>query len=444
MGVIGIINSDPKIKEIIDDAFKNAPGQNYFPKYFSEIADILEHLNFDLPEIVLINFSDPAINIDEIVLLIQNDKWILNFGIIGIYYGKNNTEEQYQKKYQSINILTMMDIHRLRTHLIKNIEIIEQNYQIIFHREFTRDLLSGGASGSFSIENDILAIPLYAGIGATIMAQQGLINPQHKMQLQLALGELIVNAVEHGNCGISYDEKTKGMEERGLSVVELVAEKCKDPLIKKKKVEFIWEIHSDHTSFLIRDEGDGFDVGAHLKKVTSQDQMSLHGRGIRIASAFSTKLKYNRKGNEVTLIINHDDSIEHEIPTGFSRQQIHEFKPGDIVLRENEPSDYLYYIISGNYSVYHKSKKVGSLSPQDIFIGEIAFLLNQPRSASVRTDKPGKLVLLSRKALISIIREYPHYGVFLSRLLARRLVRSNEQNAALMEKLKLYSGNSGR
>jgi CRP-like cAMP-binding protein len=124
------------------------------------------------------------------------------------------------------------------------------------------------------------------------------------------------------------------------------------------------------------------------------------------------------------------------VPIGFSRQQIHEVKEGDIVLRENEPSDYLYYIISGTYSVFHKSKKVGSLSTQDIFMGEIAFLLNQRRSASVRADGPGKLVLLSRKSLVGIIREFPHYGIFLSRLLARRLVRANEQNAALTEKLR--------
>jgi anti-sigma regulatory factor (Ser/Thr protein kinase) len=259
------------------------------------------------------------------------------------------------------------------------------------------------------------------------------------MQLQLALGELIVNAVEHGNCGVSYNEKTEALE-HGLSVVELVAEKCKDPLIKKKKVEFLWDIQSDYSNFVIRDEGAGFDVKAHLQKIAAQDKMSLHGRGIRMASALSTKLRYNEKGNQVTLILKHDDSVEREVPAGFSREQILNVNKGDIVLRENEPSDYLFYIISGSYSVFHNSKKVGSLSPGDVFMGEIAFLLNQQRSASVRADSPGKLVRLSRKRLIKIIREYPHYGLFLSKLLARRIVRSNEQNAALTERIRVMQG----
>lgn len=432
MGILGVINSDPEINKIINDAVGSGAQRRYVPRYLSDEDDIQEFLHYDLPEIVLINFSDPHINIDRIVTLIQNDKWILDFGIIGIFYSDTTKEETCLEKYKSINILTMMDVHRLRTHLVRNIQIIEDNYQIITQREFARNLLDGGVSGSFVIENDILPIPLYAGMGATILAQRGLINPQDKMQLQLALAELIVNAVEHGNCGITYDEKKAGME-KGLSVVELVAERRKDPAVMKKKVEFLWDIQAGQTNFVVRDEGNGFDVRSHLEKVAAQDKMSLHGRGIRIASNYATKLRYNKKGNEVTLVLNHDDSVEHEVPTGFSKERVRNVKAGEIVLNEDEPSDFLYYIISGSYSVYHKSRKVGVLSPQDIFMGEIAFLLNQPRSASVHADQPGKLVPLSRKSLVDIIRNYPHYGIFFSRLLARRLVRANEQNVALRE-----------
>jgi CRP-like cAMP-binding protein len=434
MDILGVINSDPAVKKLLETALMANPKVKYELRFFSGEEEILEFFSYDLPEIVIINFSDPAIDIDGIVSHIRDDKWILNFGILWLFSGDKETEESLLKKYKSINVLAMLDNYRLRSHLVKSVQIIEQNYQLIFQREFSRNFLDG-ASGSFTIENDILAIPLYAGIGATILAQRGLINPDNKMHLQLALGELIVNAVEHGNCGITYEEKTLGME-NGLSVVELVAERCKDPLIRNKKVEFLWDIHPEESVFVIRDEGKGFDVKAHLKKIASQDMMSLHGRGIKMASALSTELKYNEKGNQVTLILKHDTSVEHEVPVGFSHEQVVNVKKGDIVLREDEPSDYLYYIVSGKYSVFHNLKQVGTLSPQDIFMGEIAFLLNQRRSASVRAEGPGKLILLTRKTFVSIIREYPHYGIFLSKLLAKRLVRSNDQNAALMEKVR--------
>jgi anti-sigma regulatory factor (Ser/Thr protein kinase) len=434
MGVLGVINSDPEIKGLIETSLRASIRSKYDSKFFLGKEEIREFLAYDLPELVLINFSDPGIDIDWLISLIRDDKWILNFGILGLYSADHDTEEDLLKRCKDINVLAMLDYQRIRSHLVKSLYIIEQNYQLIFQREFSRNLLDG-ASGSFTIENDILAIPIYAGIGATILAQRGLINPDNKMHLQLALGELIVNAVEHGNCGITYEEKTMGME-NGFSVVELVAQRCKDPLIRNKKVEFLWDIHPEESIFVIRDEGKGFDVRAYLQKISVQDKMSLHGRGIRMASALSTELKYNTKGNQVTLVLKHDTLVEQEIPAGFSREQVVNVKKGDIVLREDEPSDYLYYIVSGKYSVFHNLKQVGTLSPQDIFMGEIAFLLNQRRSASVRAESKGKLILLTRKTFISIIREYPHYGIFLSKLLAKRLVRSNDQNAALMAKIR--------
>jgi anti-sigma regulatory factor (Ser/Thr protein kinase) len=272
-------------------------------------------------------------------------------------------------------------------------------------------------------------------MGATILAQRGLINPDNKMHLQLALGELIVNAVEHGNCGITYEEKTQGME-KGLSVVELVAAKCRDPAIRAKKVEFQWEIRKDRTIFIIKDEGEGFDVAAYLKKVAKQDMLSLHGRGIKLATMLFHELKYNKRGNQVALIVKHDPTLEQDIPLGFSREQVLTVKKGDIVLKEGEPSDFLYYISSGRYTVFHNRKQVGTLLPQDIFMGEMSFLLNQRRSAAVRAETEGKLILLTRKAFVQAIRQYPHYGIFLAKLLAKRLVRSNDRNAALMEEAK--------
>jgi anti-sigma regulatory factor (Ser/Thr protein kinase) len=447
MGVIGVINSDPAVKKQMEAAFsaravpvffarvsKNpAPVSDYTLKHLSHETEILEFLSYDLPEVVILNFSDPSIKVDRVVAQVQNDKWMMNFGIIGIYSGERTREEKLLKKYKAVNVLTLLDYSHIHSHILKNVQIIERNYQIIFAREFTRNLMDG-ASGSFLIDNDLLAAPLYAGMGATVLAQRGLINPDNKMHLQLALEELIVNAIEHGNCGISYKDKTEGME-MGLTVVDLVAEKCKDPMIRGKKVEFQWEIQNDKSIFIIKDEGKGFDVKAHFRKIAEQDIMSLHGRGIRLASMFSHEVKYNAKGNQVTLIIKHDPALEHEIPLGFSKEQVVKVKKGDIVLREEDPSDFLYYISSGLYSVFHNRKQVGSLSPQDIFMGEMSFLLNQKRSATIRADSDGKLIFLSRKAFVSVIRQYPHYGIFLSKLLAKRLVRSNDRNAALIGKI---------
>jgi len=431
MSTLGIINSDPEIRKKVEAAFHSDPNHNYDPLFLLEENEILEFLNYALPELIVVNFSDDEINIEEILNHIVTDKWILNMGIIGLFSSEKDDEAELIKKFKDINVLTQLDNFRINTHLLKSIQIIEQNYQIIFQREFAGNLLEG-ASGSFTIENDLLAVPLYSGIGATILAQRGYIKADSKMHLQLALAELIVNAIEHGNCGISYEEKSNALSQ-GVSAPELIAKKCEDPAISAKKVTFNWEIKQDTSYFIITDGGQGFDVKAHIDKVKNQDKYSLHGRGIKIAASFSHKLRYNEKGNQVALIVKHDTAMEHEVPVGFSREKAIIVKKGDIVIKEGEPSNYLYYISSGTYEVLYNGKSVGTLSPQDIFMGEMSFLLNQSRSATIRATSAGKLILLTEKTFINAIREYPHYGIFLSKLLAKRLVRSNEQAAASLD-----------
>jgi len=429
MSTVGIINSDPEIQKLITASFKEDAGKNFDLLFLAEEGEVLEFLDYALPELVVINFSDPKLNLDGITNHIRNDKWILNLGVIGLFSNKKDKETEIIKKYKTINVLTLLEVNRLAMQLAKNIQIVAKNHQIIFQREFTKNFM-GGASGSFTIENDLLAVPLYAGIGATILTQRGLISPDSKIDIQLALTELIINAIEHGNCGITFEEKTKALME-GISPIDMVREKCKEPAIRDKKVTFLWEVNPEKSAFIIHDQGKGFDVKAHLEKSAKETEVKLHGRGIKMAASLSHELKYNVKGNQVALIIKHENtSVELEVPMGFSREQIVIVKKGDIVIKEGDPSDFLYYISSGTYEVIHDDKTVGTLSAQDIFLGEVSFLLNQRRSATIRATSPGKLILLTNKTFIKVLREYPHYGMFLSKLVAKRLVRTNAEFAA--------------
>ncbi|MFP4564654.1 MAG: cyclic nucleotide-binding domain-containing protein [Spirochaetia bacterium] len=430
MSLIGVISTDEELNTIIREEFESTPDGEYILRFPEEEKDILELLNFDLPEIVIINFADRVIPLEKLLSLIQEDAWLHNFGIIGIYNQDEGTEEEIQERYKDLNILAMIDPPRLRSHVVKCAQIIEQNRQIIFHREL-EDKLMERASGSFTIENDVLAVSVYASIAATILLQRGLIKADSKMHLQLCLSELIINGVEHGNCGITFEEKSEALE-RGLSMVELVEEKCQSPEVAEKRVHFEWEIRRDASQFIIRDEGQGFDVRGLQRKIREEGPYSLHGRGIRMARMFAHKLYYNTKGNVVVLIIRHERAAVRGTPAGFSGEEAVTVHPGEVIFDEGESSDFLYYIASGRFAVFYNDMKVGTLGPEDIFVGEMSFLLNNRRSATVRASTEGKLVKISRRAFVTVIKEYPHYGIFLSKLLARKLVRANNRNSAVL------------
>ncbi len=432
MSLIGIISSDTELNTKIQREFETCTDDDYIFRLPQDEESILEFLNFDLPEIVIINFADKNLDLQSILSTIQDDSWLHNFGIIGVYDHEVQDEEEVLSQYQNLNILSMLDMPRLRSHIVKSAQIIEHNRQLIFQRDI-EDKLVDKASGSFTIENDILATSVYASIAATSLLQRGYIKPEAKMHLQLCLAELMVNGVEHGNCGITFDEKTEALNE-GVNIVELVEKKCQHSEIANKRVHFEWEIFEDHTRFIIKDEGVGFDVLGLRKKIEREGPMALHGRGIKMARAFAKRLMYNRKGNMVVLIVRHDKSATKNAPAGFSGEEVLHVTPGETVFKEGEGSDFLYYIASGAFSVYHNEQRVGTLGPEDIFMGEMSFLLSNKRSAEVKADTEGHLIKITRRSFVAVIKDYPHYGIFLSKLLARKLVRANMRNSEQPER----------
>jgi CRP-like cAMP-binding protein len=146
-----------------------------------------------------------------------------------------------------------------------------------------------------------------------------------------------------------------------------------------------------------------------------------------MAKNSSDELHYNEKGNQVTLVCHHKKEEEYSIPFGFRDEEEIEFKTGDLVFQEGDSSTSLYYILYGEFDIMVKDKKVGHLTPSDMFLGEMSFLLNNKRSATVIAAKPSKVLIIPKKSFIKIIKQYPNYLVLISRLLAHRLARANVQ-----------------
>ncbi len=120
--------------------------------------------------------------------------------------------------------------------------------------------------------------------------------------LRLGLREMIINAIEHGNLGITYEEKTQS--QKNQSYHDLLRERQMSPVNRHKRVRIDYRLTEEAISYTIRDEGKGFDYRKFIKfKVKSlNDRMLSHGRGILITRSVFDQIQYNDKGNEVRLV----------------------------------------------------------------------------------------------------------------------------------------------
>ncbi len=116
-------------------------------------------------------------------------------------------------------------------------------------------------------------------------------------RLVIGLSELFLNAVEHGNLGIGYDEKTLLNQQGnwGLDVERRLAL----PENADKQVLVEYTRKNGELNFLVRDQGTGFDWKSYLE-ISPERALDNHGRGIAMARGISfDSLEYRGSGNEV-------------------------------------------------------------------------------------------------------------------------------------------------
>lgn len=407
-------------------------GQEYVPVFFRNKDEVVAYLKYDLPEIKMIYFSDPTIEARAVLEEIGKDPWLHYGGVIAIH--DNLEEKELLEAMQDQNVIAVLRRSELERGFFRLMKILKQNKQILFQRGIQQSLLKNIA-GSFVIDNDPLDITTYSNLVTNYLFNANLINKDTKEKLHVTLLELLINAIEHGNCTISFDEKTEWLESNH-DIMELIRQKNTDPVIRSKKVYFTYTINPDESHFVIKDEGTGFDWRARLE--TKPDEPGLHGMGMTMASAYVQNLSYNEVGNEVSFTVTHQRNETNTIPAIFDVSQERSFKDGEYVCSEGEESDFLYYIVSGTLYVYSKGKLVSALTPDDIFMGEMSFLLSNRRSATVVSKGRSVLIKISKQDFVNLIKDSPHYGIFLARLLAQRLARLNLRTSRLnTEYLKL-------
>ncbi|MCR9143072.1 MAG: ATP-binding protein [bacterium] len=117
-----------------------------------------------------------------------------------------------------------------------------------------------------------------------------------------ALREMIMNAIEHGNLAISFDEKTEAQEQGRY--LELLLERQRQPELRERRVLLHYSLNARRVVYRVTDAGAGFDHRAICQEANTLmgDMKVSHGRGIALARQFFDIVRYNRRGNSVTLV----------------------------------------------------------------------------------------------------------------------------------------------
>jgi CheY-like chemotaxis protein len=152
-------------------------------------------------------------------------------------------------------------------------------------------------------EEKVFLIPAsverFAGVISQIAMQlPALLPPGEVLSVMVGIEEMIQNALEHGSLGIGCEGKAAALAAGCFA--SLVAERRAGPG-GRRTVQVRTELTRQRLTVVIRDEGDGFDWRS-LPSVDAHNILSFNGRGIFLTKLSFDEVRYNDRGNEVTLV----------------------------------------------------------------------------------------------------------------------------------------------
>jgi len=117
--------------------------------------------------------------------------------------------------------------------------------------------------------------------------------------MRIGLYEIIVNAIEHGNLGITYEEKSRA--QKNNSYVQLLQDRKNKADEEEKKVRISSTYDREWLIIQIKDDGKGFDYRGIPEARSSETMLASHGRGIFLTSLYFDTLSFIDPGNAVRL-----------------------------------------------------------------------------------------------------------------------------------------------
>src|SRR5438552_6759074 len=99
-------------------------------------------------------------------------------------------------------------------------------------------------------------------------------------------------------------------------------------------------------------------------------------------------------------------------------------RAGDVVITEGDTGDALYIIVRGTFAVLAGpgAERLNTIGPGH-YVGELALLVDEPRSATIRADTDGEVLRLDRQQFVDLLGRDAGAARAVATTLARRLRR---------------------
>lgn len=150
----------------------------------------------------------------------------------------------------------------------------------------------------FQLENDVELIVSLVQFLQDAARGMKLCDDADRIRLGVALQEAMINACFHGNLEVSSSLR----EIDHHAYYDLAKERASLSPYAERRITVAVSISATEAVFVITDEGPGFDPHSLPDPRAPQNLEKPSGRGLLLMQTFMDEVRFNERGNEVTLI----------------------------------------------------------------------------------------------------------------------------------------------
>lgn len=154
-------------------------------------------------------------------------------------------------------------------------------------------------NGRYTLQNNLVHAELLC---QRITERIALHFAHHELSgIKTCLREVLVNAIEHGNLEVSFEEKSRVIEQQDY--MEFLLARQKEARFAARRVFVHYAVNRRAFTLRVTDEGSGFDHRAFMARAGGDDVLLMleHGRGLTMTRNAFDEMVFNEKGNQVTL-----------------------------------------------------------------------------------------------------------------------------------------------
>ncbi len=178
-------------------------------------------------------------------------------------------------------------------------ETIEQVLDVAEARRTRKELLAFlHRETHFELANDIQLIHPLVSYFQDSLERLEFGNEAVRTRIGMALSEGVANAIVRGNLEVGSELRATDRD----AYDALIAERQGQEPYSERRVYCTAMESVTEVRYMIRDEGNGFDPATVPDPTKAENLLMVSGRGIMLMRTFMDEVKYNAKGNAVTLI----------------------------------------------------------------------------------------------------------------------------------------------